>query len=108
MTILPVLLDTNILSAIMRQDPVVIPKAEDYLLNHQNFTFSIITRYEVLRGLKAKKATRQLTAFDQFCSASTILPLTDQIIIQASDIYAMLKQQGEIIGDADILIASTA
>jgi tRNA(fMet)-specific endonuclease VapC len=108
MTALPALLDTDILSAIMRQDPVVIPKAQAYLIAQEQFTFSIITRYEILRGLKAKGATKQLVAFDRFCNLNTVLPLTDEVIIKASDVYALLRQRGELIGDADILIASTA
>ncbi|PZV10347.1 MAG: VapC toxin family PIN domain ribonuclease [Leptolyngbya sp.] len=108
MTVLPALLDTDILSAIMRQDPVVIPKAQTYLIAHERFTFSIITRYEILRGLKAKGATKQLAAFDRLCDLNTVLPLTDEAIIKASDVYALLRQRGELIGDADILIASTA
>lgn len=108
MTVLHALLDTDILSAIMRQDPVVIPKAQAYLIAQEQFTFSIITRYEILRGLKAKGATKQLAAFDRFCNLNTVLPLTDEAIIKASDVYAFLRQRGELIGDADILIASTA
>lgn len=108
MATLPALLDTDILSAIMRQDLVVSPKAQSYLSNHQQFTFSIITRYEILRGLKAKEATKQIAAFERFCEVSIILPITDAVIIKASDVYALLKQRGELIGDADILIASTA
>lgn len=108
MTVLPALLDTDILSAIMRQNSVVIPKAQEYLVDHEQFTFSIITRYEILRGLKAKNATKQLEIFNRFCDLNVVLPLTDAAIIKASDIYALLKQRGEIIGDADILIASTA
>lgn len=107
MTVLPALLDTDILSAIMRQDPVVVPKAQDYLLAHEQFTFSIITQYEILRGLKAKGAVKQLAAFDRFCDVNIVLPLTDEIIIKASDIYALLRQRGELIGDADILSAAT-
>ena len=102
------LLDTDILSAIMRQDPVVIPKAQEYLIAHDRFTFSIITRYEILRGLKAKGATKQIETFDRFCDVNTVLPLTDEAIVKASDVYAFLRQRGELIGDADILIASTA
>ncbi|MEM9216034.1 MAG: type II toxin-antitoxin system VapC family toxin [Cyanobacteria bacterium P01_F01_bin.150] len=108
MTILPILLDTDILSNIMRQNPAVMPKAQGYLAIHQSFTFSLMTRYEILRGLKAKQARRQLAAFEQLCQVSNILPLTDEVVIKASDIYAALKQRGELIGDADILIASTA
>ena len=37
-----------------------------------------------------------------------VLPLTDEVVVRAADIYAALKQRGEPIGDADILIAATA
>jgi tRNA(fMet)-specific endonuclease VapC len=56
MTMGQVVVDTDILSAIMKSDPVVIPRARHYLGDHGRFTFSVITRYEILRGLKAKDA----------------------------------------------------
>lgn len=102
-----VLLDTDILSAIMRQHPGAVAHARAYLAVHGRFTFSIITRYEILRGLHAKQATVQLAAFDRLCLASTIMPLTDAIIIRAAMLYADLHQRGALIGDADILIAAT-
>jgi tRNA(fMet)-specific endonuclease VapC len=104
----PVLLDTDILSAILRRDPVVTARVQDYLRVHQRFTFAIITRYEILRGLEAKRAARQRTAFDRFCAASTILSLSDAVVVLAAQIYADLYRRGELIGDADILIAATA
>ncbi len=104
----PVLLDTDTLSAVLRRNPILAPKEQVYLRVHRRFTFSTMTRYEILRGLKAKNATRQLVAFDRFCAANTILPLTDAIIVQAAEIYADLYRRGELIGDADILIAATA
>ncbi len=45
-----VLLDTDILSAIMRQNPLVIPKAQIYLSTYGQFTFSLITRSELTMG----------------------------------------------------------
>jgi tRNA(fMet)-specific endonuclease VapC len=87
------LLDTDILSALMRQHPAALMRARAYLAVHHRLTFSLITRYEVLRGLYAKNATAQLAAFDRLCSVSTI--------------YADLHQRGVLIGDADILIAAT-
>ena len=54
-----VLLDTDILSAILRQNQLVIPKARAYLAEHGRFTLSILTRYEILRGLKTKGANQQ-------------------------------------------------
>ena len=102
------LLDTDILSAIMRQNPVVIPKARQYLTKHGRFTISIITRYEILRGLRVKGAAKQIKAFDQFCSKNVILPLADEIAVRAAEIYADLSHRGLMIGDADILIAASA
>jgi tRNA(fMet)-specific endonuclease VapC len=92
----------------MRKNPLATNRARSYLELHRLFTFSLITRYEVLRGLRAKRATRQIATFDQLCAASRVLPLTDSIVVQAAGIYADLHRRGELIGDADILIAATA
>jgi len=103
------LLDTDTLSEVMRaRDPQVQRAAREYLADHRSFTFSIITRYEILRGLKAKGATRQADAFEQRCERSRVLPLTDDIIVRAADVYADLYRDGHLISDADILIAATA
>ena len=104
----PALLDTDTLSAVMRKNPLAIERARAYLQVHRQFTFSIITRYEVLRGLLAKGAARQFTAFNELCATSRVLLLTDSIIVQAATVYADLYRRGELINDADILIASTA
>ena len=56
----PALLDTDILSEIMKGvDASVQDNARRYLTVFRHFTFSMITRYEILRGLKARRATRQ-------------------------------------------------
>ncbi len=103
------LLDTDTLSAVMRgTPPPLVTKAREYLAEHRVFTFSIITRYEILRGLKAKSATAQLQAFHRLCAGSQIVPLTDAAVVKASEIYAELRRGGELIGDADILIAASA
>jgi len=103
-----VLLDTDILSAILRQNQLVIPKARAYLAEHSRFTLSILTRYEILRGLKTKGANQQAIVFDRFCTRNTILSVTEEVAVKAADIYADLSRRGELIGDADILIAATA
>lgn len=103
-----VLLDTDILSAVMRGDPRVLGPARAHLLQDGRFSFSVITRYEVMRGLLAKGTVRQVEAFEQLCAASTLLALDDQVAGQAAAIYADLHRRGALIGDADILIAATA
>ncbi len=102
------LLDTETLSFIMRQHSIALVHARAYLAEHAGFTFSLIMRYEVLRGLKAKNALVQQNAFETFCNANTILPITDFIIVRAADIYADLHMRDVLIGDAAILIAATA
>lgn len=108
-TIPPALLDTDTLSELMRgRNPVIRRRAQEYLATHGRLSFSIITRYEVLRGLKAKGATRQEAAFERRCRLSEVLPLTDPIIVRAAELYADLKRHGQLISDADLLIAATA
>ncbi len=103
-----VLVDTDILSLYIRNSPKVVAEAQNYLRKNQVFTFSAITRFEILRGMKVKNASAQLKFFDLFCSQNEIIELNDKIIVKAADIYADLYKKGQIIGDADILIAATA
>lgn len=103
-----VLLDTDMISLFLRNQPKVMVEAGHYLKYHYGFTFSIITRFEILRGLKAKNANKQITKFEKISSLSQIINLNDSIIELAADIYADLHKKGRIIGDADILIAATA
>ncbi len=103
------LLDTDTLSEVMKgRDLFVVQHAQRYLQSHRRFTFSIITRYEILRGLKAKAALQQIAVFEARCEESKILPLTGAVIVQAAEIYADLHRSGRLISDADILIAATA
>lgn len=98
------LLDTDILSEILKQrDGNVVQAAQAYLGEYQRFTISVLTRYEILRGLRAKGAVRQELAFDALCQHSYVLPVTDPVAVRAAAIYADLQQRGELIGDADIL-----
>ena len=102
------ILDTDILSLLMRKNAAVLARAGAYLSEHQQFTISIITRYEILRGLKAKGALKQAERFEHFCVRNRVLPIDDTVIVQAADIYADLYRRGELIADADILIAASA
>lgn len=108
MSSLQFILDTDILSLLMRRNTAVFAKARAYLSEHGHFTISIITRYEILRGLKAKDAGKQAERFEEFCSMNTILSIDETVIVQAADIYANLYKRGELIADADILIAASA
>jgi tRNA(fMet)-specific endonuclease VapC len=103
-----ILLDSDVLSALMRRDAQVVDRAREYLESHDRLSFSLITRYEILRGLKAKQANAQLARFESFCENCLVIPVSSEIVDRASDIYGALYRQGTLIGDADILIAATA
>jgi tRNA(fMet)-specific endonuclease VapC len=102
------MLDSDVLSALMRRDTKAVERARDYLSSHSQLAFSLVTRYEILRGLKAKHATTQLVKFEEFCATCQVIPVTEAVADCASDVYAKLYQNGALIGDADILIAATA
>ena len=105
----PALLDSDTLSEIMKgHDPQVLQHAQEYLEEHRVLQFSIVTRYEVLRGLYAKGAPRQIDQFLALCRAGVVFPLTEAIVDRAAEIYGSLRRQGKPISDADLLIAATA
>ena len=93
---------------IKARDESVIRKARAYLELHQCFTFSILTRFEILRGLYAKDARGKISRFEILCANNVILPLTDSVALKGAEIYAILRNQGKLIDDMDILIAATA
>lgn len=103
-----VLFDTDILSELLKQHPLVVQRVRSYLAEHARLAFSIITRYELLRGLKAKQANAQEAAFTLLCQASLVVPLTDQVVERAAALYGDLHRQGALLPDADLLIAATA
>lgn len=77
MAVTQVVMDTDILSAVMRKNPLVIPKARAYVSAYGQFTLSVMTVYEILRGLKVKGASKQVIVFDLFYRKNIILPLTE-------------------------------
>lgn len=108
MTLPRSLLDSDIVSYLMRGHPQATARANAYRAEHETFTISAITRYEVLKGLRARGASTKLDFFEQFCQSNNVLPLTEDIIVRATDIYADLYRRGTLISDPDILIAATA
>lgn len=105
----PALLDTETLSEILKgKNASAVQKAAVYLRQHQAFAFSAFNRYEVLRGLKLKNARTQLRRFESFCQRSQILPVTDAVLVRATDLWVAAQQGGHPCNDADLIIASTA
>jgi tRNA(fMet)-specific endonuclease VapC len=103
------LLDTNIVSASLKQNVKINAKLEEVSRLELDIFISGITYYEIQRGLLRSNATKKLAWFQQFCQDYPILFLDDlRIFEKASEIHADLTNRGKIIQDADILIAATA
>ncbi len=103
------LLDTNIVTAILKRNPRVRNKLREAEIQKKQAFMSCITYYEIKRGLLYAKATKQLSDFDKLHKTYKVVILDDlQIIEKAAEIHADFKRKGTPIQDADILIAATA
>jgi tRNA(fMet)-specific endonuclease VapC len=103
------LLDTDILSEVIKQrDAHVIERAAVYLQNYGVFAFSAFTKFEVDRGFKEKQAIKLIERFRLFCGHSLILPVSDEVLTIAADLWVLARRLGRPHGDADLVIAATA
>jgi predicted nucleic acid-binding protein len=103
------LLDTDILNEVLKQkNAQVLLHASMYFQQHGQFAISALSRYEILRGLKEKNATTQLSRFATFCQHSILLPITDTVLDRTADLWVTARQGGYPRSDADLIIAATA
>jgi predicted nucleic acid-binding protein len=77
------LIDTDILSYILKRKETAYQRSRDYLKKHERFTISCLTYYECFRGYKA-------------------------VLDKAGEIYGVLKKKGVLPGEFDVLIGATA
>lgn len=102
------LVDTDILSFYFKGDSRVIENFNDYLKEFDVINISIITYYEILGGLRFKKAEKQIKEFEEFVNNNTIIHISEESAKISGDIYADLRLKGITIGTSDILIAGIA
>lgn len=114
----PCILDTNILQGLFKGNPTVSRKVRQHISLYDHLYITIITYYEVLKGLKyqetlgttsRRQAYRRQQTFQTFCWQNQILPLDEASCREAADIYADLRQRGKNYrAGSDILIAGIA
>ncbi len=103
------LLDTNIVSAFINNAKEMRTRIYQISVKGEEAFISIITHYEIRRGLLAVNAVRKMEIFEQFCQRVRILLIdTVELSERAAEIHTELKKQGRPIPDNDILIAATA
>lgn len=102
------LLDTDMLSFYLKDDPPVKEKCARYLSQFGWLDYSIITYYEIRRGLLHAGASTRAQSFERFANVSHIWPLSRAASKRAAEICAQLWSKGTPLEDADILIAAIA
>ena len=104
------LVDTNVLSELMRQQPDV--GVLGWLQGRQQLsprlTVSVITIDEIAFGMTRRPNARLQEWFDSFLQRHIILPVTTNIARRAGELRAQLQVKGQVRTQADMLIAATA
>ena len=101
-------LDTNIISYLLKGNATVLKILEELVEEDNQFGIPSVAYYEIKRGLLASGATTKLTRFLNFVKQIGIVELKSSTLDLASQIYADLKNSGDMIEDDDIFIGATA
>jgi len=101
-------LDANILTAILKRDPVATGRVNSALQSNAEFVMCPVVFYEVYRGLLHKDARKQLGFLLHYIGTYTWDDLKRPDWEQAAELWAELRRKGVTASDADLLIAAYA
>jgi len=100
-----IILDTSVLLDFLVGSNKSVASRVERLLLEAKAALSVITVFELLRGVESDKHLEQRKELINLC---TILDITLPISQRAAGIYTNLKKKGSLIPMEDILIAATA
>jgi predicted nucleic acid-binding protein len=103
-----VLIDTNIITHILREREPVLSRFTDALDSDDVFVSSDVVDYEVRRYLVLKDAKRQLARYESLSREWPPISLTRDDWRTAARLWAELHRAGRSIEDRDLLIAISA
>jgi tRNA(fMet)-specific endonuclease VapC len=102
------LLDTNIVTAHLKRHPGVRQRIREAELAGHPVRLNAVSYYETKHGLLAIGAHRQLAAFERLWQVLGIVMIDQAVLDKAAELYAELRTHGQLIEDADLLIAAIA
>ena len=104
------LVDTNVISELMRQrpDPGVLLWLERHQTAFPKLTISAVTVDEISYGLTRRPTQRLLAWFNTVVLAQDTLAVTADIARRAGELRAQLETRGSTRSQADMMIAATA
>ena len=101
------LVDTNVLSELMRPRPN--PRVVDWAGGLDAIALSVVTVEEVCFGLRARPSARLEKWFDSFAREHCeVLAVTEPIARRSAWLRGQLRRRGAVRTQADMLIAATA
>lgn len=102
------LLDTNIVTALLKRDPSVTGRLRAELARNSRILISAVVYYEIERGLLKRDALRQLAIFEQMASKLEWLDVERPHWEAAATLWAEHQKAGKPGNDADLLLAVQA
>ena len=75
------------------------------LLEEEKLAVSVVTVFELYAGVEGAKRLNQI---ELFLGSVMVVPMEKEVAVKAGSLYTTLKKRGKLIGNQDILIASTA
>lgn len=100
-------LDTNILIALQKLEPAAFGHYQQALMSTPVLIPSVV-RYEARRSLLAPQYAKRLAQLDHLLSGHAVLGFDEQAADIAADIYHQLRAAGQLIEEADLMIAASA
>jgi len=101
-------LDTNIVTAHLKKNPVVERRIRYAEASGYPVMLNAVSYYETRRGLLFAGARTQLVAFEQLWRVQGVVMIDQEALDRGAKIYADLRMSGQLIEDADILMAAIA
>ena len=102
------LLDTNIVTAYLKRHPGVRQHIRAAERAGRPVRLNAVSYDETKRGLLAIGAHQQLAAFERLWRVLGLVMMDHPALDKAAELYAMLRASGQLIEDADLLIAAIA
>jgi tRNA(fMet)-specific endonuclease VapC len=102
------LLDTDVISFYLRGQVSVVQRVMQYLQHHSQLELSVMSYYELRRGLVQIGATQRLQTLETFVAQCQVWEISTEVAREASTIAGRLAAAGNRLDDADVLIGATA
>lgn len=104
----PCILDTDVLMPLFKGNAAMAERARAHRNQYGLLNITIVTYYEVMKGHEYVRAHDRQQVFEEFSQLNRVLSLDRPACQAAANIYADLRRRGDLIPDADILIAGIA